>query len=972
MHGMPPLNAGAEFPPGVSERPDELSRRGFVKLLGASMALAGLDGCTRMPAEKILPYVHQPPEAMPEQTLHYATTMLLDGYGTGLLVESHEGRPTKVEGNPDHPASLGAAGVWEQASVLQLYDPDRARAVREARRASTWAAFATAFAPDALRRRVGARGAGLRLLLAPTSSPLEAELIARLRTLYPDAGVHFYAPFAGHNGSRAFDAGGRAIVPQYDLSTAAVILALDADVFGSMPFRLRYARQFADGRRLARSTDAMNRLYVAEASRSVTGTSADHRIRVAPRVLPLFARAIASRVAPGASGAAADVPGIPTTWLDAIARDLRANAGRSVVVAGPRSAAEVQAAAHVINEALGNIGRTVWYTESPLLGAGDEASGIAPLVEALRAKQVDTLICAGGNPVYTTPGELDVAALVRATPNTAYLGLYDDETARACQWLVPAAHYLEAWGDARAYDGTASIIQPLVQPLFGGRSRVELLAMLTGDTTEPRMLLEHRWRATASGGSDADEAWRALLQRGVQANSANPRVSVRVRPELLAAPIASPSSGSPPTVELVIAPDAKVYDGRFANNGWLQELPEPITKLTWDNALEMSVADAQRLGAATGDVMELETNGRSLRVPAIIVPGHASGAMTLRAGYGRVGAEHVARGVGANAYALWPASAWSAGAPVVGAVAVRRAGGASARALAITQSHWDMHGRDAARAATLAEYRAHPEQVGQRRGRVLSLFEPQPVDTLHSSGQQWAMTIDLGTCVGCGGCIVACQAENNIPVVGHDDVANSREMQWLRIDRYLSAETDDARTTMQPMLCQHCEQAPCEYVCPVGATVHSPDGLNEMVYNRCVGTRFCSNNCPYKVRRFNWFDYNQRLSETEMMQKNPDVTVRERGVMEKCTFCVQRIREAEIAAARDGRPLRGDEVRTACQQACPTEAIVFGSLTDGESEMMRRRAQPRSYAALGDLGTEPRVRYLAAIRNENPDMGPDA
>jgi molybdopterin-containing oxidoreductase family iron-sulfur binding subunit len=668
------------------------------------------------------------------------------------------------------------------------------------------------------------------------------------------------------------------------------------------------------------------------------------------------------------SAAAIDVPGVPATWIDAIARDLRANAGRSVVIAGPRTSAEVHAFAHAINEALGNVGQTTWYTESPLLGAGDAAAELTALVDALRARQVDTLICAGGNPAYATPGDLELGALLRAVPNSAYLGLYDDETARASHWFVPAAHYLEAWGDARAYDGTVSIVQPLVQPLFGGKSTVELLATLAGDATDARTLLERRWQPIVGGAADGE--WRALVQRGVQANSANAPLSVRARPEVLATvPSAAANGSDASAVELVIAPDSKVYDGRFANNGWLQELPEPITKLTWDNALEMSAADAQRLGVATGDMLDVQGNAHSLHVPALIVPGHANGAMTLRAGYGRTGSEEVARDVGVNAFAVWPAAQRRAGAFIVAGARVQRTGGAGPRALAITQAHWDMQGRDAARTATLAQYRAHPEQVGQRRGRVLSLFEPQPVDTLHSSGQQWAMTIDLGTCIGCGGCIVACQVENNIPVVGHDDVANSREMHWLRIDRYRTGDADDARALMQPMLCQHCEQAPCEYVCPVGATVHSPDGLNEMVYNRCVGTRFCSNNCPYKVRRFNWFDYNQRLSETEMMQKNPDVTVRERGVMEKCTFCVQRIREAEIAATRDGRELRGDDVRTACQQACPTQAIVFGSLTDASSAMMRRRAEPRSYSALGELGTEPRVRYLAAIRNENPEMG---
>jgi Fe-S-cluster-containing dehydrogenase component len=925
---------------------DDVSRRSFLKLLGASLALAGLDGCTRIPAEKILPYVNQPPELTPGIPLHYATSMVLDGFATGLVVEAHEGRPTKVEGNPEHPASLGAAGVLEQASVLQLYDPHRATHVRFGRSASSWEAFTATFSPTQLGARVGRAGEGLALLLEPTSSPLIADLVARLQTLYPRMSVHYYAPFARND----------ARLPLYDLDNGDVILAVDSDFLSAGPFNLRYARQFANRRRDPRA--GMNRLYAIEGTFTVTGAAADHRLRARPsEVEPLLQQLHATIGMTGATSAASTQS---ISWIQGVGADLHAHAGRSLVIAGDRLSPRARALVESINAALGNVGRTVTSRPSPLLGAGDTTATLAALVERIRSGGIDTLICIGGNPCYASPASLGFTDLLRKVPNSAYVGMYENETAAGAKWFVPAAHYLETWGDARAYDGTLSVIQPLVQPLRGGKSPVEVLSALTGSpAANPLEQLRARWRGL--GVAPKDDDWADALRRGFVPATIPQPVASASPVGIATAQIEAPSGGEIPSggIEIVFAPDPRVHDGSFANNAWLQELPDPVTKLTWDNAAMISPATAARLKVESGDSIVLESGKASLQLPVLIVAGHADDLATLPFGYGRTGAEEVARGVGVDVYRLW----LSVDAFVAAATA-RRAD-APHHDFAITQTHWRMEGRGQAKSETVAEYRTRAATTTPARRRELTIYDP--VERL-TAPQQWAMTIDLGTCIGCGACTVACQAENNIPVVGKDDVMKSREMHWIRIDRYLEGVDENPEVITQPMLCQHCENAPCEYVCPVGATTHSDDGINEMVYNRCVGTRFCSNNCPYKVRRFNWFDYNAHLTELERMVKNPDVTVRERGVMEKCTFCVQRIREAEIAAATMGRPFSGNDVKTACQQACPTNAIVFGSLTDPNAEVVRRRDDSRVYGVLEELGTEPRVRYLARIRNPNPAL----
>lgn len=949
-----------------------VGRRDFLKIAGAGAALAGVAGCVVEPRESILPYTFRPPEVTPGVPTYYATAMPLDGHGTGLLVESREGRPTKVEGNPDHPASLGAAGLYEQASVLQLYDPGRLSRIVQAGRVRSLAEFVRAFGPDP-ETRLGApgTGAGLHFLLEPTSSPLTAFLIERVREAYPAAGFTFHSPISSSSGllatSRIF---GRPLQPVYDLSAADAIVSLDADFLSEGPFRLRYAREFADRRRLADPAGQMNRLYLAEPGFSETGVLADHRLRVRSTEVELVAAALLEAVGGEAGGAG---PYRENEWVRAAARDLAAAGRRGLVVAGERQPARVHELALAINARIGSLGNTVRYIEPVLVEAGLPTHSPAALIDALRAGEVERLVIVGGNPVYDMPSDLEFGRLLSLVPETVYCGLYRNETAELCGWVVPGLHYLEAWGDIRAWDGTTSIIQPLIHPLYGGLTVDDILKVFLRE--EARGTYEHLregWRARFGGGDGFEEFWADALGRGVVPGTAAPVVGVgggeveaRISPSRRMPPTPNASPGdvaSPGRVGeglvLGFRRDPRVYDGRFGNNAWLQELPDPLTKQCWGNAAHLSPSTARELEVEDGDLVELRHRGRAIRIPALLVPGMAEGEVVVSLGYGRGGEESVARGVGANAYLLRTSDApWFA----AGLEVVRIGEARGAEAVVRTQEGWRQEGRPIALAATLAEYRSNPDLTTSHRGPQPSFHEPW-----RYTGHQWAMTIDLTVCTGCSACVVACQAENNIPVVGREGVRRGREMHWLRIDRYLTGTDDEPRIVMQPMLCQHCEKAPCEYVCPVNATVHSSDGLNEMIYNRCVGTRFCSNNCPYKVRRFNWFDYSALRSPAEDLQLNPDVTVRARGVMEKCTYCVQRIRRAGIRAGVEGRELGADEVVTACQQACPTSAIIFGSLGDPESEVSRSRRQPRIYSVLHELGTEPRTQYLAKIVNEAP------
>jgi molybdopterin-containing oxidoreductase family iron-sulfur binding subunit len=971
LEGMPAHRAAkeGEFPPGADE-PHGIGRRDLIKLLGASMTLAGV-GCARDRTEKIMPYTVPPRGMRPGIPNYYATSMPLDGFATGLLVESHEGRPTKIEGNPAHPASLGATGVYEQASILGLYDPDRARGLRFAGGEATWDRFLHVFAGE---RRDG--GDRLRFLLEPTGSPLIEELFGVIGQRFPGARFTFSSAVrSGYALEGARTAFGEPLQPQYDFSKATVIVSLDADFLATMPFSVRYARQFAERRRIGAPNASMNRLYVVESMLSPTGSVADHRLRKRPSEIARVSASIAAELLlglgvapkkPMLSGLLAALAPLrakeDASFIQALARDLSRNAGSSLVIAGDRQPPIVHVVAHLINALLGNA-EAAWATAPILLTGGPAAADLDSLVDELRRGQVDTLVMLEGNPAYTAPADIAFADLLARVPNTVYLGLYEDETARASQWFMPAAHYLEAWGDARAYDGTISLLQPLIAPLFGGRTPSEILSTFTGESyPDAHRLLRSSW-SRRYGGDDFERFWQETLRAGLVPGSEAKAVAPTLRFDAITAAIAAFTSAPRPegaSLEVAFLPDARVYDGRFANNAWLLELPDPTTKLTWDNAAMLSPGTAANLGVKSEDILLIEVAGRKVEMPALIVPGHADGAISLPLGYGREGVEALARGVGVNVYRLRTRAA-----PVFAtSVAAQKAPGH--HPLALTQTHWSLEGRPVAPSTTLAAFRKNPDFTVPQRGPVPSLYTASP-----SSGDQWAMTIDMSICTGCSSCVVACQAENNIPIVGKEGVMQSREMHWLRIDTYYSGDPAAPEVVHQPMLCQHCEKAPCEYPCPVNATVHSPDGLNEMVYNRCVGTRFCSNNCPYKVRRFNWFDWNEREPRNEglvKLQRNPDVTVRERGVMEKCTYCVQRIRGTEIKAQLERRPIRQGEVMTACQQACPTGAIQFDSLANQASKMVKWRNEPRSYEVLHELGTVPRTRYLVNIKNPNPEI----
>jgi Fe-S-cluster-containing dehydrogenase component len=967
-----------EFPDSALSAPDAMTRRDFVTLLGATVALAGLGACVREPAEKILPYVHGSPDVIPGAPLHFATSMTLDGYATGLLVTSHGGRPTKIEGNPDHPASLGAAGVFEQASVLQLYDPHRARYVQNGRRRGSWRALSEVLSPATLKRSAGARGAGLALLLEPTASPLIAARLARVRDVFPDARTYFHAPLENDGSTRAeIEVLGAPVVAQYDFRNADVVVSLGADFCASGPFHLRFAREFGERRRMA--PERANTLYVAECSPSPTGTLADLRVAASPAGMTRIAAALfatlahdsrfASRVPETTARGSAESIGLTQAeraWVVSAAADLASHRGRGLVIAGAQQPAEVHAIAHALNSVTGNTGRTVSYIKSPIAGAGEPNNDLATLSSDLNSGGIDTLLILEGNPAYTAPADIAFPAALQKARTSLYLGLYANETARETTWFVPSAHYLESWGDGRAYDGTASLVQPLIAPLYGGHTVAEVLALVAGETgVSAYDLVRRSWSAAPGMPSDLDSWWNEALVRGTIAGTAAQSSAAVVRWDAVGAMHTRMiAQKARERIEINFVASRAVHDGRFADNGWLQELPDAVTKLTWDNAALMAPALATRLGVARGDEVELRLRDRTVKLPALIVPGHAGDAVTLALGYGRSGAEAVARGVGVNANLIRTSAAPFADTDVV----VTRTG--AHRDLAITQEHWSLEGRGG---DILGVITAPPSKPSVPRARTaepappvrqrrpLTLYEPPAPSANGFGGDQWAMVIDLNTCTGCGACVVACQAENNIPVVGREGVLKSREMHWLRIDRYVEGPPEEPRVSVQPMLCQQCEKAPCEYVCPVDATVHSDDGLNEMVYNRCVGTRFCSNNCPYKVRRFNWFDYNGEIAETERMVKNPEVTVRARGVMEKCTFCVQRIRTAQIDAQLANEPRTGPVV-TACQQTCPTGAIIFGSLTDPSSDVVRLRDDPRCFSALDQLGTVPRVRYLARVR----------
>ncbi len=972
-----------EFPDDEWDRLPPATRRSFLKVMGASLAFAGLTAC-RWPKEEIVPFARRPEGWTPGVPMQYATSHDVGGSAVGMLATSFDGRPIKLEGNPVHPDSRGALAAVHQALVLELYDPDRSRAVvaREQgeRFVRGWDAFA-----DAAAERFTGDGATVAVLSEASSSPTLAALRRRLLERMPAARWYEYEPIsrdAEREGTRT--AFGRPIRVHPRLEAARVVACFDADPLLEHPAAVGIGRDFAAFR--TAEAGRMGRLWVAEPTFSLTGSRADHRVAVPAGAVPAVLLRVAGRLAdahgvavPAAVVEAASRMGAPANeaearFVEKLAEDLAGNRGGALVLVGPRQDAAVHVVAAALNDALGAVGRTLTYTEAPDPDRPSHGEAIAELAGRMRTGDVATLLVLGGNPAYDAPADLGFAALLEKVPFTARLGLYEDETSARCSWHLPRAHALEEWGDGRAWDGTWTTRQPLIRPLYGGRSAHEVVALALGDRTSSGHDLVRATAREQWGAAGFEGAWRKALHDGLVDGTS----ATAVRPRLdaggvadAAASLARPSPAGDGTVELVLLPDPKVGDGRWSNNGWLQELPEAVTKITWDNALLLAPTTARDLGVLDGEVASVTAGDRTVELPVYVVPGQAPGTAAGWLGHGRAAGGQVANGVGVDLYPLRRTD----GMFRIEGVTVRPAG--RRYTLATTQDHHaiDMMGFRArnqrvgelVREASLEAYLADPDHAVHPRGhhKLIQLWEAHEY-----TGEQWGMAIDLSTCTGCNACIVACQAENNVPVVGREQVLNQREMQWIRVDRYFKTpvgvdpyDVEHAELAFQPVACVHCETAPCEQVCPVGATQHTPDGLNAMAYNRCIGTRYCSNNCPFKVRRFNFFNYQKGISEVRSMQYNPEVTVRSRGVMEKCTYCVQRIENARIVARNERRPIRDGEIVPACAQTCPPRAIVFGNLNDPTSEVARLQAQDRSYTMLAELNIRPRTRYMARITN---------
>jgi len=953
-----------EFPKGASEWLDTVSRRGFLKVMGASLGLAGMTGCVRLPLEPIVPYVRQPENVVPGRPMYYATAVTLGGYANPVLVESHLGRPTKIEGNDLHPASLGGTDIFAQASILGLYDPDRSQSVVSLGDQRSWRAFLTAIRGP-LSAQKALQGAGIRILTPTISSPTLADQLRNFLKIYPQAKWHVYEPVNRDNvleGAKL--AFGQPVETRYDFSKADVIVSLDADfLYAGFPGNTRYIRDFAARRNPDNGN--MNRLYVIESTPSSTGAKADHRTPMRAWEVEPFAEQLIRAVM---VVAVMEVPGYPMEdrgpkSVQAIADDLRSHAGASAVIAGDHQPWAVHALAHAINAALGNASKTVFYTDPVDANPVNQTESIKDLAADMRAGKVDLLIILGGNPAYDAPADLNFADALKNSniPVRVHHGLYQNETAELCHWHVPATHELESWGDARAYDGTVSIIQPLIAPLYSGKSALEFVALLSGQADATGYNLVRSYWQNQHTGADFEQFWRKSLHDGWIEGTA-------FAPKQLAAKQKGPwvsSRPDPNAIELNLRRDPTIYDGQFSNNGWLQELPKPMTKLTWDNAVLIGPKMAERLGIKTEDVVELELGGKKVTGPVWIQAGHPDNSVTITLGYGRTRAGRVGTAQGFNAYALRTGAApW-----IATGVQIRKTG--DTYKLASTQGYQSMDTPDGGhrplvRETTLEEYRKEPNFAREEEPAPgLTLYQPYPYK---EETYAWGMAIDLNSCVGCNNCMLACQSENNIAVVGKEQTVIGRHMHWIRVDAYYEGDRDNPKAFFQPVPCMQCENAPCEVVCPVGATNHTTEGLNDMVYNRCVGTRYCSNNCPYKVRRFNFLLFQDWDTPQYKMMRNPDVSVRSRGVMEKCTYCVQRINERRIDAEREERKINDTELQTACQQSCPAGAIVFGNINDPNSKVSKLKARARNYSLLGELNTRPRTTYLAEVRNPNPEL----
>ena len=959
-----------EFPTGASEWLDSFSRRGFLQTMGASLALAGLTGCTRMPLTEIVPYVKQPENVIPGKPKYYATAFTLGGYASPVLVESHMFRPTKIEGNPEHPASLGGTDIYAQASILDLYDPDRAQNVTYLGDVRSWSAFMDAV-KGPMNVQQSMAGSGVRILTQGVSSPTLAAQIKDYLAAHPQAKWHVWEPINRDNvyegAKMAF---GEVVETRYDLSKADVIVSLDADfLYAGFPGSTRYIRDFA----ARRNPDGnMNRLYVVESTPSSTGMKADHRLPMTTAAIGALARDLAARLGVGGMTAGEGGPGAtwPARFSTRAAIDLRTHGGSSVVIAGDHQPPVVHALAHAINGKLGNVGKTVFYSEPADANPVTRSASLHALTEDIRAGKVDLLLILGGNPAYDAPAELEFASALKsnAVNLKVYLGSHRNETAELCQWHVPEAHYLESWSDARAYDGTASIIQPLIEPLYNGKTAHEIITILAGQSgVTGHDLVQQYWQKQHAG-ADFDAFWRKSLHDGWVAGTMFAPKSAAVKS--LTFPAAQPKGAD--AIALNFRRDPSIYDGRFANNGWLQELPKPLTKLTWDNPVMIGPAMAERMKLNFKDVVELEFNGKKVKGPIWIQAGHPDNSVTVFLGYGRAKAGRIGTGAGFDVYPMRPSqNPWFA-------TGVKLTPTGETYNLASTQGYQTMETPDGGKRPlvqerSLEEYKKEPSFAKEGEPpKELTLYKPEEFP-YNKETYAWGMSIDLNKCVGCNNCIVACQSENNIAVVGQEQTLKGRHMHWIRVDAYYNGPRENPKGFFQPVPCMQCENAPCELVCPVQATLHSSEGLNDMVYNRCVGTRYCSNNCPYKVRRFNFLLFQDWETPQFKLMRNPDVTIRSRGVMEKCTYCVQRINErridVETASVREGKDIRiGDELQTACQQSCPANAIVFGNLNDPNSLVNEWKAQARNYSLMGELNTRPRTTYLAEVRNPNPEL----
>lgn len=1054
-----------EYPAHGQEWNDPVTRRSFLKVMGASLAFAGLSGCVIQPAEKIVPYVRPQEDVLPGKPLFFATAMSVGGIATGLLAKSFEGRPVKIEGNPEHPGSLGATDVFAQASLLDMYDPDRSQDIRYHGSPKTWLNFTTAFrAAVAENGKDG--GAGIRVLTETVTSPTLQAQFKQLQTELPNMKWVQYEPVNSDNAiagaKMAFGSPAHAV---YKFDKAERVLLLDADIFsGSNP---RYMADAVKTRQLPEHGGEMSRMYVVETTTTLAGSKADHRLSIKPSQMAEFAKAVAKAVGvAGANSTYSENAG----WVAGVAKDLSEHKGKSLVVAGDNQPPIVHALAHAINGALGNIGQTVTYTDPLSPYEKTQIEQLRELVADIDGGKVKMLVILGGNPTYNTPSDLklDLARLKDKVPFRVHLGLHFDETAEICNWHVPGKHYLEGWSDARAFDGTVSLIQPLIEPLYGGKSSHEMVQLFfrenfdkkdldivkgfwqtqtitpaaatpapvaqptaapvpaaadhsaapqthaggspinvqptpeaTPETSRGTITIAERPSATPSPSPAAvsaapsaprtfEDNWRKAVHDGFVPNSAPAAKTVSVNAAFLSQPEAKPAGSG---LEIAILPDPSILDGRFSNNGWLQELPNPLTKVTWENVALVSPKTAAELKLNRGNDPDeisggergtafINTHGSNMSadtvtvtyqggkvskpVPVWISPGQPDGVVTLYMGYGRTRAGKIGTGLGYSAFDVQRSDAMN-----YGFGSVEKTG--EKVEIATTQIHFNMEGRDILRVFDVDVFEATPEKWHQENFYDKSMYKTaydEVYSKQYAEHNKWGMTIDLNSCVGCNACVIACQSENNIPVVGKEQVEKSREMHWLRVDSYFTGGNvnEPEGLHFQPVLCQQCEQAPCEVVCPVTATVHNPEGLNDMVYNRCVGTRYCSNNCPYKVRRFNFLLYQDWDTPQYKLMRNPEVSIRSRGVMEKCTYCTQRISAVRIEAQKDGRAIADGEVLTACQSACPTGAIIFGDMNDPVSKIAKSKKDHRNYNLLNELNTQPRTTYLAGLKNQNKEM----